>query len=130
VPAWVKQQANNGIPVEEGTDLFITYKYDETTKQFTQTLSIDGKEVSRQSLAVGKGTRFNTAVEVQRGFSGTIAAHSADPGFPGSLRVGRGIVASEPVTADGGKVWTVDEILIPDSKYGSARAAASPPKAS
>ncbi|RDI81906.1 hypothetical protein Vi05172_g8019 [Venturia inaequalis] len=132
-----QQKSGKGIPVEEGTDLFITYKYDETTKQFTQTLSIDGKEVSRQSLAVGKGTRFNTAVEVQRGFSGTIAAHSyrnntftfaaADPGFPGSLRVGRGIVASEPVTADGGKVWTVDEILIPDSKYGSARTAASPP---
>jgi hypothetical protein len=51
-------------------------KYDEETKQFAQTLSVDGKEVSKQSLAIGKGKRFNTAVEVQYGFSGTIFAHS------------------------------------------------------
>lgn len=68
-----------------------------------------------------------TSMAAYRNNTFTFAA--ADPGFPGSLRVGRGIVASEPVTADGGRVWTVDEILIPDSKYGSARTAASPPKA-
>lgn len=60
---------------------------------------------------------------------------AADPGFPRSVRLDRGVVASKPVTADGGKTWTVDEILIPDSKYGSAKTAsapkpASPPKAS
>ncbi|TID21477.1 hypothetical protein E6O75_ATG04872 [Venturia nashicola] len=75
-------------------------------------LTIDGKEVSRQSLAIGKGNRFNTAVEVQYSFSGTILAHTyknntftfaaADPGFPHSLRADRGIVASKPVPVDEG----------------------------
>jgi hypothetical protein len=50
-------------------------KYDEGTKQFSQSLAIDGKEVSKQSIAVGKGKRFNTAVEVQYGFAGTIYSH-------------------------------------------------------
>jgi hypothetical protein len=51
-------------------------KYDEGTKQFSQALTIDGKEVSRQSMAIGKGKRFNTAVEVQYGFARTIYSHS------------------------------------------------------
>lgn len=59
----------------------------------------------------------------------TFSFAAADPGFPRSLRIDKGIVASKPVTADEGKTWTVDEILIPDSKYGSAKTA-SPPKAS
>ncbi|QDS74256.1 hypothetical protein FKW77_003058 [Venturia effusa] len=166
-----KQKAGKGLPIEAGKDLFITYKYDESTKEFAQTLSIDGREVSHQSLAIGKGNRFNTAVEVQYGFSGTILAHSksptltlihvspfsipaatsvstrsvtgylsvfatayknntfkfaaADPGFPRSLRIDKGVTASKPVTKDGGKTWTVDEIMIPDSKYGSAKTAAA-----
>lgn len=57
-------------------------KYDEATKQFAQTLSIDGIVVSNQSLAIGKGIRFNTAVEVQYGFSGTILAHSKSSHLP------------------------------------------------
>lgn len=58
-------------------------KYDEKTKQFGQTLSIDGKIVSTQSLAIGKGNQFNTAVEVQGGWAGTILAHSKFPFYSG-----------------------------------------------
>jgi hypothetical protein len=120
-------------------------KYDESTKQFSQSLVIDGKEASRQSIAVGKGKRFNTAVEVQYGFAGTIYSHcefqsprkclftdckayknntfkfaAADPGFPRSVTKGKGVTASTPVSKDGGITWTVDEIIIPDSSYGGA----------
>ena len=51
-------------------------KYDNQTQQFTQTVSIDGKVVSSRSDKVGKGGRFNTAVEGQGSFTGTIFSHS------------------------------------------------------
>ncbi|KAF2663632.1 hypothetical protein BT63DRAFT_460747 [Microthyrium microscopicum] len=127
------QRSGKGVPINENTDLLIAYKYDETTKQFAQTLTIDGKEVSRQSIAVGKGNRFNTAVEVQYGFSGTVLQHTyknntfkfaaADPGFPKSIMKAGGTTYSPPASADGGKTWTVDLITIPDSSYGGARSA-------
>jgi len=51
-------------------------KYNDQTQQFTQTLAVDGKVVSSRSDKVGKGARFNTAVEGQGSFSGTIYSHS------------------------------------------------------
>lgn len=50
---------------------------------------------------------------------------AADSGFPKSITKGKGVVASAPVSPDGGKTWTVDEILIPDSSYGSAKGSSS-----
>ena len=51
-------------------------KYNDQTQQFTQTLAVDGKVVSSRSDKIGKGGRFNTAVEGQGAFSGTIYSHS------------------------------------------------------
>ena len=51
-------------------------KYDDQTQQFTQTLAVDGKVVSSRSDKIGKGARFNTAVEGQGAFSGMIYSHS------------------------------------------------------
>jgi hypothetical protein len=51
-------------------------KYSDQTQQFTQTVAIDGKVVSSRSDKVGKGGRFNTAIEGQGSFSGTIYSHS------------------------------------------------------
>lgn len=50
----------------------------------------------------------------------TFTFAAAVPGFPDTLILDKGVVASKPVTADGGKTWTVGQILIPDSKYGSS----------
>jgi hypothetical protein len=40
--------------------------------------------------------------------------------FPLSVRKGKGITASNPVSSDGGKTWTIDQIVIPDYKKGKA----------
>jgi hypothetical protein len=42
---------------------------------------------------------------------------AADPGFPRSIVKGNNVKASNPVSKDGGKTWTVAEIVIPDSTY-------------
>jgi hypothetical protein len=93
-------------------------------------------------MAVGKGTRFNTAVEVQGGFKGTVYGHSrfknsyewlftyvkayknttirfaeADPGFPRAIRTRAKAYGSTPVSSDGGRTWRIDNIVVPDSKY-------------
>jgi hypothetical protein len=51
-------------------------KYDDAAQQFTQTLAVDGKVVSSRSDKIGKGGRFNTAVEGQGAFQGVIFSHS------------------------------------------------------
>jgi hypothetical protein len=51
-------------------------KYSDQTQAFTQSIEIDGKVVSSRSDKVGKGARFNTAVEGQGKFSGVIYSHS------------------------------------------------------
>jgi hypothetical protein len=85
------QRAGKGVPVDPGKNLFITCpylrrkmitsniqldKYDTASGKFTQSLTMDGRQLSTQSMAVGKGVRFNTAVEVQGGFKGTVYGHS------------------------------------------------------
>jgi len=123
-----QQRAGAGVSINAGKDLHITYKYNDQTQQFTQTLAVDGRVVSSRSDKVGKGARFNTAVEGQGAFKGTLYSHtysnntfrfsSAYQGFPSSVRKGKGITASTPVSKDGGKTWTIDQIVIPDYKRG------------
>lgn len=50
----------------------------------------------------------------------TFTFAAADTGFPENVIIEKGITASKPVSADGGKTWTVAQITIPDSKYGSS----------
>lgn len=50
----------------------------------------------------------------------TFTFAAADTGFPENVIIEKGITASKPVSVDGGKSWTVAQITIPDSKYGSS----------
>jgi hypothetical protein len=56
-------------------------KYDDKTELFNQTLAIDGKVVSSRTDKIGKGARFNTALEGQGAFTGTIYSHSKFQGL-------------------------------------------------
>jgi hypothetical protein len=90
-----RQVAGKGVAINAGKDLRIACsfpqlfiagrrmmadvepdKYSDQTQQFTQSLEVDGKVVSSRSDKVGKGARFNTAVEGQGKFSGVIHSHS------------------------------------------------------
>lgn len=42
-------------------------------------------------------------------------------GFPLSVRKGKGITASTPISPDGGETWTIDQIVIPDYEKGKPR---------
>ncbi len=43
----------------------------------------------------------------------TIILLEADPNFPSTRGIGSGVVASDMVTSDGGKTWTIASIMIP-----------------
>lgn len=116
-----------------------TDKYDDSTKQYDQTVSLDGKVVSRISTGKlicesqpspnkadtslpdsGVAQGWGTATECQAAACGSYAAHEyidtkivmdvADPDYAETK--GTTGASGDLVTADGGKTWTVESIKI------------------
>ena len=52
------------------------YEYDDSTKNYTQTVSVNGKQVSTLSTSDGHAQGFGSAIECARENCGTMPAHS------------------------------------------------------
>ena len=113
-------------------------KYNDSTKKYDQTVSLDGKVVSRLSTSKrsvfstipkphltptadsGVAQGWGTAAECQAAACGTYATHKyintklimdvADPNYANTK--GTTGASGNLVTKDGGKTWTVDSIKI------------------
>ncbi|KAH8651928.1 hypothetical protein BGZ60DRAFT_533799 [Tricladium varicosporioides] len=129
----LKTGANSQMPVQgksstatPGTQVTMHYKYDDTTRNYTQTVVVNGKTVSTLSTSDGHAQGFGTAVECAETNCGTVGAHSwintkiimdvADPNYIKTLYKGQG-VTGDMTTSDGGKTWTVSTINIPQFKF-------------
>ncbi|KAF5006323.1 hypothetical protein FDECE_7296 [Fusarium decemcellulare] len=113
-------------PAKAGDRITMHYKYDDSTQEYTQYVSINGEQVSTLSTASGHAQGWGSAVECGAEDCGTIGAHkwldtkiildSADPNYVNTLGKGEG-VTGDLVTEDGGKTWTVAEIDIPSHTF-------------
>ena len=65
-----------------------------------------------QVLIVVVRCSFGTAA-TQHYYDITIYLSEADPNFKNTLGKGSGVVASDMVTSDGGKTWTISSITLP-----------------
>ncbi|KAK0466914.1 uncharacterized protein EV420DRAFT_1474327 [Desarmillaria tabescens] len=104
-------------PLDGDQSITIHYKADDnlTWDQVISTLqSYDGPLLNG---GFGTGTECQSdctgSTSVQKYTNTTIVLQSADPSFSSTLGKGTGVVASDMVTADGGKTWTIASIQIP-----------------
>lgn len=121
-----------------------TDKYDDSTGNYTQTVTQNGNVVSTLSTSDAHALGWGSAVECAATDCGTVPAHSrffatrprtqfadsiptawintqiimdvADPNYINTLYKGSG-VTGDLVTADGGKTWTVSTISIPQFTF-------------
>ncbi|KAI0151353.1 hypothetical protein BJ166DRAFT_388739 [Pestalotiopsis sp. NC0098] len=102
------------------------YKYDDSTGNYTQTVTQNGNVVSTLSTSDAHALGWGSAVECAATDCGTVPAHTwintqiimdiADPNYINTLYKGSG-VTGDLVTADGGKTWTVSTISIPQFTF-------------
>ncbi|ETS81473.1 hypothetical protein PFICI_06475 [Pestalotiopsis fici W106-1] len=102
------------------------YKYDDSTANYTQTVTKNGAVVSTLSTSDGHALGWGSAIECAENNCGTMPAHTwintqiimdvADPNYINTLYKGAGVTGNL-VTADGGKTWTVDTISIPQFTF-------------
>ena len=118
-------------------------KYNDDTSKYDQTVSLNGKVVSKISTGMMSGHRYNvisrtdcplasghaqgwgTAIECQQAACGFIASHKyvdtklimdvADPDYDQTK--GTTGATGDMVTTDGGKTWTIDTISIDSHTY-------------
>ncbi|KAF5984893.1 hypothetical protein FCOIX_2371 [Fusarium coicis] len=120
-------QDEHQTPAKKGDRVTMHYKYDSSTQEYVQYVSINGKQVS--SLSTSKGHEamgFGSSVECGASDCGTIGAHqwvdtkiildTADPNYIQTFGKGEGVTGGEMTTSDGGKTW-----VISDSKQQSGR---------
>ena len=103
-----------------------TDKFDETTSNYTQYVSINGQVVSELSTSSGEAQGWGSAVECAETTCGTVGAHkwtdtkivlsSADPNYDQTLGKGQG-VTGELSTSDGGVTWVATDINIPEFTF-------------
>lgn len=121
-------------------------KYDDSSRNYTQTLSVNGQVVSTLSTSDGYAQGWGSAVECAATDCGTVGAHckltrqlavqnhgltctvplawidtkiildSPDPNYKNTNYKGQG-VTGEMSTSDGGKTWTVSTINIPQFTF-------------
>ncbi|KAH6652327.1 hypothetical protein BKA67DRAFT_352741 [Truncatella angustata] len=113
---------------EAADQITMHYKFDDSTGNYTQTVSINGNAVSTLSTSDGHAQGWGSAVECAESNCGTVGAHKwinttiimdvADPDYINTLGKGDG-VTGDLVTVDGGKTWTVDTISIPEYTFTS-----------
>ncbi|KAF4555678.1 Hypothetical protein D9617_2g056410 [Elsinoe fawcettii] len=119
------QEMGTAVPASAGSRMTMHYKYNDSTQQYDQTVSLDGKVVSKISTTSGKAQGWGTAVECQQSACGTAPAHKyentklvmdvADPNYVKTK--GTTGATGTMVTADGGKTWTIDVISINAHTY-------------
>ncbi|GAB7330151.1 hypothetical protein MBLNU13_g01827t1 [Cladosporium sp. NU13] len=119
------QQMGDAVPAGAGAQVTMHYKYNDSTKKYDQTVSLDGKVVSRLSSDSGVAQGWGTAAECQAAACGTYATHEyintkiimdvADPNYANTK--GTTGASGDLVTKDGGKTWTVDSIKIEGSVF-------------
>ncbi|KAH6880352.1 hypothetical protein B0T10DRAFT_519287 [Thelonectria olida] len=126
--------ATTQMPVEgqhstavAGDKVTMHYKYNDSTGNYTQTVSVNGKTVSTLSTSDGHAQGWGSAVECAENNCGTVPAHKwtntkiildvADPNYINTLGKGQG-VTGDMSTSDGGKTWTVSTISIPKFTFG------------
>ena len=101
-------------------------KFDETSNNYTQYVSINGQVVSELSTSSGEAQGWGSAVECAETTCGTVGAHkwtdtkivlsSADPNYDQTLGKGQG-VTGELSTSDGGVTWVATDINIPEFTF-------------
>ncbi|KAH6621715.1 hypothetical protein C7974DRAFT_434905 [Boeremia exigua] len=102
------------------------YKFDDATGNYTQIVSINGKQSGVLSTKDGQAMGWGSAVECAENNCGTMPAHkwintvitldSADPKYDQTMGKGEG-VTGEMSTQDGGKTWKVTDINIPSFTF-------------
>ncbi|KEY78265.1 hypothetical protein BA78_7861 [Aspergillus fumigatus] len=117
---------SNGWSVFTYTLLKTGDKYDDSSRNYTQTLSVNGQVVSTLSTSDGYAQGWGSAVECAATDCGTVGAHSwidtkiildsPDPNYKNTNYKGQG-VTGEMSTSDGGKTWTVSTINIPQFTF-------------
>ncbi|KAI0009550.1 hypothetical protein F4779DRAFT_627697 [Xylariaceae sp. FL0662B] len=116
------QLGGNQVPASPADELAIKYVYNDSTSEYDQSVTINGKVVSTLSTSSGHAEGWGTAVECQvDACTGTVAAHqylsttvildSADESFGDTLTLNEAD-SSGLTTSDGGKTWKVDSINI------------------
>ncbi|THZ06380.1 hypothetical protein D6C93_01512 [Aureobasidium pullulans] len=118
------QLQGDTFPVKSNQGVKIHYKYDETSGNTTQTVSVEGKVVSTLSTKSGKAIGFGTAEEAQNEFKGVVYEHSyvnttvvlaaADAQFASTL--GKTGATGNLVTKDN-KTFKVDKIVIAEYSF-------------
>ncbi|KAF7555241.1 hypothetical protein G7Z17_g2300 [Cylindrodendrum hubeiense] len=125
----LKTGDNSQMPVQgpsgsagESDKITMHYKFDDSTGNYTQTVSVNGKTVSTLSTSDGHAQGWGSAVECAEENCGTVGAHSwidtkiildvADPNYINTMGKAEG-VTGDMSTSDGGKTWTVTTISIP-----------------
>ncbi|KAK1965528.1 hypothetical protein LY78DRAFT_738419 [Colletotrichum sublineola] len=105
-----------------GDQVTMNYQYDDNSKNYTQTISINGKAVITLSTSDGIARWWKTAVECAANDCGTVAAHSwtntalilnnTDPNLDSTFSKSVN-VTGDLTTTDEGKTWSAPAIDIP-----------------
>ncbi|EEU42606.1 uncharacterized protein NECHADRAFT_84034 [Fusarium vanettenii 77-13-4] len=116
-------QDENPTPAGKGDRITMHYKFDDSTQEYVQYVSINGQQVSTLSTSKGHHAMgWGSAVECGAEDCGSIGAHqwvdtkiildSPDPNYVQTLGKGQG-VTGDLTSDDGGKTWVASEINIP-----------------
>ncbi|KAL9570108.1 hypothetical protein ACKAV7_005616 [Fusarium commune] len=125
-------QDEHQTPAKKGDRVTMHYKYDASTQEYVQYVSINGKQVSTLSTSKGhEAMGFGSSVECGASDCGTIGAHqwvdtkiildTADPNYIQTFGKGEGVTGGEMTTSDGGKTWPLRQ-LYPDPKSAPSHA--------
>lgn len=103
-----------------------TDKFDDASGNYTQLVSVNGKQVAELSTSSGHAQGWGSSVECAEENCGTVPAHSwintkiildsADPNYDQTLGKGEG-VTGDMTTSDGGITWDVTTIEIPEHSF-------------
>ncbi|KIY73100.1 hypothetical protein CYLTODRAFT_343035 [Cylindrobasidium torrendii FP15055 ss-10] len=119
-------------PVDANTPFTIHYKLQDDQITWDQTVTLNGEVISTLQSSDGPliSGGWGTGTECQSDCTGTTSAQTysnitivlqdADMSFSNTLGKGEGVEASELVTADNGKTWTIESITIPAMVEGQA----------
>ncbi|KAF5642024.1 hypothetical protein F52700_3204 [Fusarium sp. NRRL 52700] len=121
-------QDEHQTPAKKGDRVTMHYKYDESTQEYIQYVSINGKQVSTLSTSKGhEAMGFGSSVECGASDCGTIGAHqwvdtkiildTADPNYIQTFGKGEGVTGGEMTTSDGGKTWVIGDVNIPSFTF-------------
>ena len=97
-------------------------KFDDASGNYTQSVLLNGKQVSELSTSSGHAEGFGSSVECGAEDCGSMPAHqwidtkiildSADPNYSQTFGKAQG-VTGEISTSDGGKTWVISTANIP-----------------